>query len=116
MSATRTRLPDEDYRGPVLGPSHDGHPGDAQYIGVALILAVLTGIEIAVSYIKGIDKGAPIVLLVLAFIKFFMVGAYFMHLKYDSKNFRRLFITGLVLASFCYIVLLSAFKFFPWLK
>ena len=116
MSATRNRLPDEDYQGPTLGASHEGHPGDAQYIGIAIILSVLTAVEIAVSYIKGIGRGATPVLLGLAFIKFFMVAAYFMHLKFDTRYFRRLFITGIVLASFCYIVVLSQFKFFPWLK
>ncbi len=116
MSATRIRLPDEDYKGPMLGAPHDGHPGDAQYIGIAIILSVLTGIEVAVSYITGIGAGAVPVLLGLAAIKFAIVGAYFMHLKFDTRYFRRLFITGIVLALFCYIVVLSQFKFFPWLK
>ena len=42
-------------------------------------------------------------LLILAAVKFFTVVMYFMHLKFDHKWFRRLFVTGLVLAVFCYI-------------
>lgn len=103
---------DDEYDGPILGPAHDGHPSDLQYIGVAIFLAIITGIEVAASYIgedNGIKAGA---MLVMAAIKFAVVALYFMHLKFDSKNFRRLFVTGIVLALFCYIVVLMTFQFF----
>ena len=116
MSATRVRLPDEDYVGPMLGAPHDGHPGDAQYIGIAVILGVLTAIEVVISYVKGLNKAAAFLLLGLAVIKFAIVGAYFMHLKFDTRYFRRLFIAGILLAMFCYFILLSQFQFFSWLK
>jgi hypothetical protein len=32
-----------------------------------------------------------------------------MHLRFDSRLFRRLFMTGLVLAAFCYLAVLSTF-------
>ena len=108
--------PDDDYTGPALGPSHDGHPSDMQYIGVALILAVFTAIEVAISYIKSLGSAAAPALLIFAVLKFFIVAAYFMHLKFDSKNFRRLFIGGILLASFCYIVVLSNFNFWSFQK
>ena len=37
-------------------------------------------------------------LLAFAVIKFALVGLWFMHLRFDSRLFRRFFLTGLVLA------------------
>ena len=84
------------------------HPSEGQYIVIAAILAVLTGIEVALSYLKiggsqGITNGA---LLVLAAIKFAMVAMFFMHLRFDKPVVRRLFVTGLVLAVLVYIAYL----------
>jgi cytochrome c oxidase subunit IV len=44
-------------------------------------------------------------------VKFTMVAAYFMHLKFDSKIFRRLFIVGILLALAVYGVALWTFTF-----
>ena len=93
--------------GHVATQEHE-HPGEAVYIRVALILGVLTAIEVALSYVKIGDSQVVTnsALLVLAAIKFTMVAAYFMHLKFDSKLLRRLFITGLLLAFAVYIAYL----------
>ena len=82
------------------------HPGPAEYIKVALFLAVVTGIEVGVYYMKGL-KGilAPLLILMSA-VKFGMVGLYFMHLKFDTPLFRRLFILGIILALTVYAVAL----------
>ena len=48
--------------------------------------------------------------MVLALIKFAMVAAYFMHLKFDSPLLRRLFITGIVLAGVVYTVALVTLR------
>ena len=84
------------------------HPSEGQYVVIAGILAVLTGIEVTLSYLKiggsqGITNGA---LLVLAAIKFAMVAMFFMHLRFDKPVVRRLFVTGLVLAVLVYIAYL----------
>jgi hypothetical protein len=42
-------------------------------------------------------------------VKFFMVVAWFMHLRFDSRLFRRLFVAGLFLALFCYTAVLTTF-------
>ena len=114
--STATEPRDDEYTGPVLGAAHGGHPSDLQYIGVAVILGVLTAIEVAISYIKSLGSAAAPALLIFAALKFFIVAAYFMHLKFDSKNFRRLFITGIILASFCYVVVLTLFHFWSYQK
>ncbi len=77
------------------------HPSPRKYVWVAIILAIVTAIEVAIYYIPAIaDRPGFLVtsLLIFAVIKFFMVAAYFMHLKFDSPSFRRFFITGIVVA------------------
>jgi len=87
---------------------HDAHahPTPLKYVLIAMILAVVTGIEVGLYYIDMPDKLFVAILLGLAFIKFSMVAAYFMHLKFDGRLLRRLFITGIVLAGVVYTVAL----------
>lgn len=85
---------------------HGAHPTDAQYIRIALILGVVTAVEVGLYYTKFSRTITNVTLLVLAAIKFVMVAAYFMHLKFDSKLLRRLFITGFVLAASVYVAYL----------
>jgi cytochrome c oxidase subunit 4 len=87
---------------------HHEHPSDLKYIKVALVLGVLTAIEVALSYVEvGGEKPTVALLLILAAVKFFIVVMYFMHLKFDHPWFRRLFVAGLALAAFCYIAYLA---------
>jgi cytochrome c oxidase subunit 4 len=88
--------------------THDAHahPSPAKYVMIALILAIVTGIEVGLYYIDMPDKLFVAILLGLAFIKFSMVAAYFMHLKFDGRLLRRLFITGILLAGAVYTVAL----------
>jgi cytochrome c oxidase subunit 4 len=89
------------------------HPSDFQYVMIALFLAVVTGAEVGLYYIEGLDfLVLAIALLVLMVVKFATVAAFFMHLRFDSKLFRWIFITGIVLATAVYLVLLSAFHVF----
>ena len=93
--------------GHVSTQEHD-HPGEAVYIKVALILAVLTGIEVVLSYVQvgGSQVATNGSLLLLAVIKFAMVAAFFMHLKFDNPILRRLFLAGLITAVAVYIAYL----------
>jgi cytochrome c oxidase subunit 4 len=96
--------PPEQHPGPpgAVGIRH--HPSDAQYILIALILAIVTAIEVAVYYIKGLgDAGNPL-LLILAATKFIIVVSFFMHLRFDSKLLRRVFVTGIILALSVYLI------------
>ena len=94
----------------VADPHLHEHPSPRKYVNVAIILAIFTAIEVAVSYITGLSETMLIILLmVLAVIKFVMVGMYFMHLKFDSKTFRRFFVTGIVLALFVFGAVMALF-------
>ena len=86
---------------------HGAHPTEAKYIKIALILGIVTAVEVALYYWSFSNEAANnVVLMVLAGIKFVIVAAYFMHLKFDNRILRRLFITGFVLAAFCYVAYL----------
>jgi cytochrome c oxidase subunit 4 len=92
------------------GPAHDraghGHPGPVKYVGIAVVLAFITAVEVALYYLH-LPSGVLVALLLgLAFIKFSMVAAYFMHLKFDSHLLRRVFLTGILLAAAVYTVAL----------
>jgi cytochrome c oxidase subunit 4 len=103
----------------VVDPAHEdpahgdhGHgASDYQYIVIALILAGITALEVAVSYIDIGPLFLPILLILMA-IKFVTVVSYFMHLKFDSKVFSWLFYSGLFLALGVYIAALATFHFF----
>ena len=86
-----------------------GHPTPRKYVGIAIVLAILTAIEVAISYIESLRSILVWVLLALAVAKFQLVAAWFMHLRFDSTIFRRLFITGIVTALLIFTVVLIYF-------
>ena len=92
---------------------HHDHPSDAKYVWIAVILAVLTALEVLASVYED-DLGDGLLigsLMVMMVVKFFIVAGYFMHLKFDSPTFTKFFVSGLVLATAVYVVMLSAFAF-----
>ena len=92
---------------------HDEHAehGNGHYYLVALALAVLTGLEVMLSYVHIGAAFLPI-LLILMGIKFVMVVLEFMHLRRDAKLFHYLFCSGFILAIVVYMGALATFKFF----
>jgi cytochrome c oxidase subunit 4 len=92
---------------------HADHPSDVKYVVIAIILAVLTGFEVLASALED-DLGDGLLigsLMVMMVVKFFIVAAYFMHLKFDNPLYTKFFVAGLVLATAVYITMLSAFAF-----
>ena len=85
------------------------HPDPWQYVVVAVVLAVITAVEIAVSYMEGDIPDGLIVVLLLAMmvVKFFLVASWFMHLRTDQPVFKRLFIVGAIAAPVLYLVVLA---------
>lgn len=74
------------------------HPGPGEYIQIGIILAVITGVEVALYYVDIIREVVIPALLILTFVKFVLVVLWFMHLRFDSPWFRRMIVAGLVLA------------------
>ena len=86
---------------------HDkAHPNEKVYVKVALWLAVVTAIEIWISYTGFPDWAKIAGLLGFSLIKFGVVVGYFMHLKFDNPLLRRPFLVGLVLAAAIYTIVL----------
>jgi len=95
-------------------PARDDHghgATDGQYVLIAIALAVITGLEVAVSYIDIGPLFLP-VLLILMMIKFVTVVSFFMHLKFDKPVFTWAFYSGLFLAVSVYVAALATFHFF----
>ncbi|MBV8983591.1 MAG: cytochrome C oxidase subunit IV family protein [Acidimicrobiia bacterium] len=84
------------------------YPDEWQYIKVALVLFAITMVEVAIYYWTGFEKGVITLMVFMMIAKFSIVALYFMHLRFDSKLFRRLFVTGIVLAVVVYLIALSS--------
>jgi cytochrome c oxidase subunit IV len=93
-----------------MGEMHE-HPTWKQYKWVALILTVITVIEVWVYYIPSFVASRLFVpaLLIMSAVKFAIVVMFYMHLKYDHKLFRALFTGPLIIAILTLIVLLFLF-------
>ena len=94
----------------TMGEVHE-HPTWKQYKWVALILTVITVIEVWVYYIPTFVASRLFVpsLLIMSAVKFAIVVMFYMHLKYDHKLFRALFTGPLVIASITIVALLFLF-------
>ena len=86
------------------------HPSPVKYVGIAILLAIITALEVGLYYINMPSGLLVAFLMVLAFLKFTLVAAFFMHLKFDSPMLKRLFITGIILAGVVYTVVLLTLR------
>ena len=91
-----------------MSESVHAHPTPRDYWVIAVVLAVITAVEVAIAYL---DADAIVVpaLIVLAAAKFFLVVAWYMHLRFESKTYRRLFYIGLVSAPILFGAVLLTF-------
>ena len=85
------------------------HPDPWQYVVVAIVLAVITAVEIAVSYMEGDIPDGLIVVLLLAMmvVKFFLVASWFMHLRTDQPRVQAALHRGAIAAPLLYLVVLA---------
>ena len=108
-------IPAEAGTHPADAEAGHHHPTERQYVMVAIFLAVVTALEVWFFYIEETLGALNVpLLLILAMVKFVAVVGYFMHLKFDSRLFRNLFVTGLILAIFVYAVFLATLGVLPW--
>lgn len=78
------------------------------YLNVLIVLLVMTGLTVAFApSVSGIELGIVSTMLAIGIASFkaFLVGAYFMHLKYDDKLFVLLMGTAVF-----FLILLFAFS------
>lgn len=87
------------------------HPTWSTYWKVAVILTVITGVEVWIYYIPSFVASRLFVpsLLIMSAVKFATVVLFYMHLRYDHKLFRVLFTGPLIIAMTTLIGLLFLF-------
>ncbi len=102
---------DAELAGEAAAISRHAHPSDGTYILIAFGLAVATAVEVGLYYLKSTSL-TTVSLLALMVLKFSIVVAFFMHLRFDSPVLRRLFTFGLSLAVFVYTVVFFIFGVF----
>lgn len=78
--------------------AESSHAPIGLYLKVAVLLTVLTAIEVAVFYIDALSSVLAPLLVVLSIGKFALVAAYFMHLKFDARVYSVAFVAGICLA------------------
>jgi caa(3)-type oxidase subunit IV len=99
------------------------HPTPALYLKVALVLFVLTALEVG-AYEVGRLPEAPLhsvveplvvpILLILSAAKFALVAMFYMHLKQDSKLFSNLFVWPIIIAAALIVALIVLHEY--WIK
>ena len=67
------------------------HPGELTYIKVAIILAIVTVLEVAIYYIEALDTILVPALIVMSVFKFIAVVSFFMHLRFDDRRLAWIF-------------------------
>ncbi len=87
----------------VTASTHDHHGHEESkfqiYVQIAMLLAVITGVEIIGVYLPFPGWFIVTCLVVLSIVKFLFVIFYFMHLRWDKPFCTILFFIGLVLAT-----------------
>jgi cytochrome c oxidase subunit 4 len=100
-------IPDSSLEGADVPARQRAHPTDNEYFKIFITLGVITLAEIALFYIElGREILIP-TLVVMSGAKFFLVVAWFMHLRFDSPLFTTAFVTGLVLAFAVFTVVMA---------
>jgi cytochrome c oxidase subunit IV len=94
-------------------PDH-GHGHDESkfplYVQIAMLLAVITGVEIIAVFLPFAKWFLVTILVVLSTVKFMFVIFYFMHLRWDKPFCTILFFIGLVLAAGTMWALIALFN------
>ena len=113
---------------PHAAAAHGSHGGHAEshggghatvrtYVNVAIVLAIITAIEVATLYIPGIPNVVLVAsLLIMSAIKFVLVVGFFMHLRYDHNIMRSFFIGPLILSICIILALMALFSAFILLQ
>ena len=94
----------------VSGEEHP-HPTWSIYWKVALVLTIITAVEVSAFYIPAWEESRVYVpsMLIMSGVKFVLVVLFYMHLKYDHRLFRALFGGPLIVAVITIVSLMFLF-------
>lgn len=88
------------------------HPTPLTYFKAAMILVIITAIEVGIVYISALESIMIPLLIILSVVKFAIVVLFYMHLKFDHSLFSWMFFGGLTVALFAFILVLTLFQVF----
>ena len=94
---------------PAAKTQEHPHPGAKEYLGIAVLLTVITAVEVAVYYVPAMRPMLVPTLLTLSALKFALVAMFYMHLKFDHRLFSWLFVTPMFVMAFIVLALLKLF-------
>jgi len=86
------------------------HASDLLYVQIFIILFALTAVEVSTYFFDFGPSQLPVLLGIMV-VKFAIVVAFFMHLRFDHKLFSWVFVSGLVLAVAVYGIMLTTFQY-----
>ena len=90
-----------------MSENHIEHPTPKRYVQIAIVLGILTAIEIALYYTEDIvGVFTDPILIILAVGKFIIVVGWFMHLRFENKMVNRFFAGGMLLALFLFAIVM----------
>ena len=90
-----------------MSENHIDHPTPKKYVQIAIVLGVLTAIEIALYYTEDIvGVFTDPILIILAVGKFIIVVGWFMHLRFENKMVNRFFTGGMILALILFAIVM----------
>jgi cytochrome c oxidase subunit 4 len=78
-------------------------------VKIAIALAIITLLEVGVYYVDFLRPALVPLLIVFSLIKFALVVLWFMHLRFDSRLFMRLFVAGVILAVSLFVAAFGLF-------
>jgi cytochrome c oxidase subunit 4 len=84
-----------------------GHASVQTYVRVALVLTLITILEVGVIYIRLLTPIVVPLLLSMSAAKFALVVMYFMHLRYDPRVLTSLFVGPLLVATGLAVALMT---------
>jgi caa(3)-type oxidase subunit IV len=97
-----------EHSTPETAPGQ-AHASRSTYWLIALILGIITMLEVAVFYVPLLHSVIVPVLLVLSTAKFALVAMFFMHLKFDKPILTTLFAGGIVVATSIILAMMLLF-------
>jgi cytochrome c oxidase subunit IV len=92
---------------PPAGTAAPEHASVRTYVRVALVLTLVTALEVGVIYIRRLSPIIVPLLLAMSAAKFALVAMFFMHLRYDARPLSVVFVGPLLLATGLAVALMT---------
>jgi cytochrome c oxidase subunit 4 len=83
------------------------HASVRTYVRVAIVLTLITALEVGVIYIRQLTPIIVPLLLSMSLAKFALVALFFMHLRYDPRSLATVFVGPLLIATGLAVALMT---------